>query len=74
MHVLKPHAKTGVMKWRHVGFEPDKAADYLVRYIRFMNSKGFTISYLDLKNEACTQNPPGGRGSDGRTHPGTTGR
>ena len=60
VHVLKPHAKTGVMKWRHVGFEPDKAADYLVRYIRFMNSKGFTISYLDLKNEACTRIRPAG--------------
>jgi hypothetical protein len=45
------HHKTGQAKWKFTGFDPVKAADYMVRYVRFMKTKGFAISYLDLKNE-----------------------
>lgn len=37
---------------------PQKAADYLENYLNFMNSEGFTISYLDIKNE-CKFIKPG---------------
>jgi hypothetical protein len=43
--------KNGKKKWTYDGFEPEKAADYMARYIRFMKSKDFKITYLDLKNE-----------------------
>lgn len=33
------------------GVDTEKAADYLVRYVRFMKSKGMEIAYLDVKNE-----------------------
>ncbi len=36
---------------KFVEFKWDKAADYMVRHIRFLNSKGFKISYVDTKNE-----------------------
>lgn len=47
----------GVMKWKHGTFDPVKAADYMVRYVRFMRSKGFKISYLDLNNEIKKHRP-----------------
>lgn len=50
----------GERKWKPLPFEPEKAGDYMVRYVRFMKSKGFTISYLDLKNECCPKYRPAG--------------
>lgn len=38
---------------RFVRFHPDKAAGYLVRFLRFMKEQGFEIAYLDSKNECC---------------------
>lgn len=32
-------------------FDPDKCAQYLIRYLRLMKSYGFKISYMDLTNE-----------------------
>lgn len=32
-------------------FEWENAAEYLVRYVKLMNSYGFSISYLDISNE-----------------------
>ena len=40
-------------KKRAKGFFPDKAADYLVRYLKFITSKGYKITYIDTKNECC---------------------
>ncbi len=38
-------------KRKFVEFKWEKAADYMVRQIRFLESKGFKISYFDVKNE-----------------------
>ena len=47
----------GQTKWKHGQLDAEKAGDYMVRYVRFMKSKGFVISYLDLNNE-CKQMRP----------------
>ncbi len=39
-------------------FHPDKAADYLVRYLKFIRGKGFEITYMDTKNENDFLRPP----------------
>lgn len=53
--IFEPEADEELSKTRrwksYTGFDSNKAADYMVRYVRFMKSKGFTIDYLDLKNE-----------------------
>ncbi|MDR1011096.1 MAG: hypothetical protein LBM04_08195 [Opitutaceae bacterium] len=43
--------KEGKRKWVYKKFQAEKAADYMARYVRFMKTKGFSITYLDLKNE-----------------------
>jgi hypothetical protein len=43
---------------RQIAFHPDKAADYLVRYVKFMKKQGFRIAYMDLKNEVCLKLRP----------------
>ena len=48
----------GREKWKKGFFKPEKAGDYMVRYLKFMQSKGFTITYLDLKNESCIRLRP----------------
>lgn len=39
-------------------FQPAKAADFLVRHVRFLESKGFKTAYLDLKDELRVKSPP----------------
>jgi len=43
----------GETKWKKGYFNPEKAGDYMVRYLEFMESKGFKITYMDLSNESC---------------------
>lgn len=38
-------------KRKFVEFRWDKAADYLVRHLRFFENQGFKIEYVDVKNE-----------------------
>jgi len=38
-------------KGRIVDFKHEEAADYLIKYLRFMKKKGFRIKYMDVKNE-----------------------
>lgn len=42
-----------------VTFHWEKAADYLVRQIRYMQKQGFNIAYMDSKNECCLFLRPG---------------
>lgn len=37
--------------WTFLTFHWQKCAEYLIRYVRFMNSHGFKIHYMDLTNE-----------------------
>lgn len=39
-------------------FDWEKGADYYLRYLRFMEDEGFTMTYLDSKNEACIHMRP----------------
>lgn len=45
-------------KGRFRRFHWDKAADYLVRYLRFMKAQGLPVAYLDVKNEVCRKVRP----------------
>lgn len=38
-------------KGRIVGFNSEKAADYMVRHVRFLREQGLDIAWLDTKNE-----------------------
>lgn len=44
-------------------FEAEKAADYYVRYLRFMRDQGFPMSFLDATNEATLHLSPGDLGT-----------
>lgn len=46
-----PLLEDPTMPRQFLRFEWDKAADYYVRYLRFMKEQGFKITYLDIINE-----------------------
>lgn len=39
-------------------YNAEKAADFFVRHIQFLSSRGFRVAYLDLKDELRIKNPP----------------
>lgn len=43
-----------------VKFNPEKAAGYMVNYLRFMKEQGFKITFMDVKNECCREIRPAG--------------
>jgi len=49
------HPTKDKMKFKE--FLPEKAAGYLARYVKFMKSQGFTITYIDSKNECRNMRP-----------------
>jgi uncharacterized protein YbcV (DUF1398 family) len=43
---------------KFVKFNPEKAAGYMVNYLRFIKEQGFKITFMDVKNECCKEIRP----------------